>query len=89
MKLSADIRSTRLLHFKGWLFLLIALLSAALIFAESPHVKTLLLAALLAWSASRFYYYLFYVLEKYAGRSRPYAGILDLVQSLRQRRSRK
>lgn len=89
MKFSGDIQSTRLLHLKGWLFLLIALLSAALIFAESPHLKTLLLAGLLAWSASRFYYYLFYVLEKYAGSGRPYAGILDLIQSLGQRRNQK
>ncbi|MES2708397.1 MAG: hypothetical protein V4726_17515 [Verrucomicrobiota bacterium] len=86
MKLSGDLQNVRLLHLKGWLFLLIAVLCALLIFAENPHLKTVLLTVLLAWSASRFYYYLFYVLEKYAGRDRPYAGILDEITRIRARR---
>lgn len=86
MKLSDDIRSPRLLHLKGWLFLVIALLSGLLILAESPHLRTVLFLVILAWSACRFYYYLFYVLEKYAGRDRPYAGIGDEIRRIFSRR---
>lgn len=86
MKLSDDLRSPRLLHLKGWLFLLIAFLSALLVLAESPHLRTFCLLLTLAWSASRFYYYLFYVLEKYAGRDRPYAGIWDEISRILSRR---
>ena len=72
---------------KGVLFLLIALASAALIWLEAPGLRTALLLALLAWSVSRFYYFLFYVLENYVDPSLKYAGIGALVrQLLRQRR---
>lgn len=82
VKLTDDIKSARLLHLKGWLFLAIALLSAALLILENPGLRTVLLCLALGWGAARFYYYLFYVLEKYTGRDRPYAGILDEIRHL-------
>jgi hypothetical protein len=33
------------------------------------------------WAWCRFYYFLFYVLEHYAGQKRPYAGIFDALKS--------
>ena len=86
MKLSDDIQSARPLHGKGWLFLLIALMAAALLLAESPRMTTVLLCAPLAWAAARFYYYLFYVRERHVGRDRPYAGIPDELRRIRTRR---
>jgi hypothetical protein len=37
------------------------------------------------WGFCRFYYYLFYVLERYAGRDRKYAGIVDALRKLPQK----
>jgi hypothetical protein len=34
------------------------------------------------WAAARFYYFCFYVLERYVGVEGRYAGLLDLLQRL-------
>ena len=80
MTLSRDIKSTRLLHAKGALFLLLGLFACAGILLEMPTLRTLVLLGIGIWSFCRFYYYLFYVLEKYAGRDRKYAGLLDALK---------
>ncbi len=79
MKLTDDLKSPRLIHAKGWLFLLLGLLAAAGLLLDSPHLHTALLLAVIVWSFCRFYYYLFYVLERYLGKDRPYAGLLDAL----------
>ena len=80
MRLFQDIRSKRLLHAKGFLFLLVGLLAGGAILLESPRLQTLLLLLIAIWAFCRFYYYLFYVLENYAGRDRKYAGIFDALK---------
>lgn len=84
----ADLRSKRWIVAKGGMFLAIAAVSAVLIWVETPTWRTAALLALLAWSASRFYYFLFYVLEKYVDPALRYAGILALVQQILRRRSK-
>lgn len=39
------------------------------------------------WAACRFYYFLFYVLERYVGVEGRYAGIIDLCRRLWRDRS--
>ena len=80
MKLTDNLKSPRLIHFKGWLFLLLGLLAATGLLMESPHLRTVLLLAIVVWSFCRFYYYLFHVLECYLGKDRPYAGLLDALR---------
>jgi hypothetical protein len=82
MRLFQDIRSKRLLHAKGVLFLFVGLLAGGAILLESPRLKTLFLLLIAIWAFCRFYYYLFYVLEHYAGRKQKYAGIFDALQFL-------
>ena len=72
--------NTPFIHLKGWLFLLLGLLGATGLLLESPHFRTALLLAIAVWSFCRFYYYLFYVLERYLGKTTPYAGILDAIR---------
>ena len=79
MKLTGDIQSKRLLHFKGILFALLGLIAGGLILMESPHLRTAGLLAIAIWAFCRFYYFLFYVLEHYAGRERKYVGVLDAL----------
>jgi hypothetical protein len=79
MDLTGDIKSKRLLHMKGLLFLLLGLLAAGLLLFQSQNFRTLLLLLITIWAFCRFYYYLFYVLEKYIGRDQKYAGVLDAL----------
>ncbi len=80
MKLTDDLKSPRLIHAKGFLFLFLGLFGATGILLESPHLRTVVLLATVVWSFCRFYYYLFYVLERYLGKKTPYAGILDALR---------
>jgi len=50
------------------------------------HELGLLLICL--WAACRFYYFLFYVLERYVGVEGRYAGIMDLIGRLWRSRRR-
>jgi hypothetical protein len=79
MDLTGDIKSKRLLHMKGLLFLLLGLLAAGLLLFQSQNFRTLLLLLITIRAFCRFYYYLFYVLEKYIGRDQKYAGVLDAL----------
>ena len=88
MPLTDDIRSKPLLHAKGLLFLLAGLIALGGVLLESPHLRTAALLAIGVWSFCRFYYYLFYVLENYAGRGRRYAGVFDALRYVFTRRER-
>ena len=79
-----DLRSPRWIVFKGVAFLTILLLAAGLLLARNPEWTTLTLVALLIWSAARFYYFLFYVLERYVDARLRYAGVIPLMGALRR-----
>ena len=83
-----DLQSSRWIVAKGILFLVIAAAAAVLILLESPSLLTAALLVLLAWAACRFYYFLFYVLERYVDPALRYAGILALIRAILGRRSR-
>ncbi len=83
-----DLASKRWIVAKGLMFAVIALMSAFLILFEAPSARVAVLLALLAWASSRFYYFLFYVLERYVDPTMRYAGVLDLLLGMRQRRER-
>lgn len=77
-----DIRSRPLLIAKGGLFLVLAAASSAVLLAAMPSWQAAVLLGIAIWSSCRFYYFLFYVLERYAGVAGRYAGLLDLVRRL-------
>jgi hypothetical protein len=89
MALTDDIRSKPLLHAKGLLFLLAGLIAVGGILIESPYLRTVALLGIAIWSFCRFYYYLFYVLENYAGRGRKYAGLIDALGYVFLRREKR
>jgi hypothetical protein len=86
--MSGDLKSKRLIVLKGWLFLLTALLAAAGLLLQSWSWRTAVLVGILAWASARFYYFLFYVLEKYVDSSLRYAGVLDQICVLLRRRKK-
>jgi hypothetical protein len=81
-----DLKSKKWIVAKGVMFLGIAATTAALIWVEMPSVKLATLLALLVWASCRFYYFLFYVLERYVDPTMRYAGLLDLVLGMKRRR---
>ena len=83
-----DLTSRRLIVLKGVLFAFMAALSGVLVVIGEDwwwRAGTLLICV---WSSCRFYYFLFYVLERYVGIAGRYAGILDLLKRLWALRSR-
>jgi hypothetical protein len=80
-----DLASKRWIVAKGALFLVIAASTAGLLFLEAPFARTAALLAILVWSSCRFYYFLFYVLERYVDPSLRYAGLWSLAGALRRK----
>ena len=88
MKITGDIQDPRLIHTKGVLFVCLGVMSAVLLIAELPTLKTVALLTVTIWAFCRFYYYLFYVLEKYLGREKRFAGVFDALRFLLSRSHR-
>jgi hypothetical protein len=80
-----DLSSKRWIIAKGAMLALIALLAAAALFVEQPSLRRAALLVVLVWAACRFYYFLFYVLERYVDPRLRYAGLLALARNLWQR----
>ena len=77
-----DLESKQLIYLKGFLFLVILLASAGLLYARSPALATACLLALVIWSAARLYYFMFYVIEKYVDGAFRFSGILPFLRYL-------
>lgn len=60
---------------KGWLFGLLALLASVGILLLVPTLQAAVLLGIALWAACRWYYYLFYVIEKYTDPSFKFAGV--------------
>ena len=65
---------------KGILFLLMGIASAGLLILECPTWKTALLLAVAVWSFCRFYYFAFYVIEKYVDPSYKFSGLWSFAR---------
>lgn len=76
-----DLKSSKLIVAKGVLFLLMTLLAAGLVWLEAPSLYVAGLLVVLVWASARFYYFLFYVLERYVDPTLRYTGIVDLVRA--------
>ena len=71
---------------KGILFLILGTLASILLVLELPSLKVVVLLAIAIWSFCRFYYFAFYVMEKYVDPTYRYSGLLDLARYLIRRR---
>ncbi|MCA9402366.1 MAG: hypothetical protein KC897_01180 [Candidatus Omnitrophica bacterium] len=80
----ADLKSKKLIVLKGFLFMAIVAVSASLLYAQSPALKTAFLLTLVIWASARAYYFLFYVLYEYVDRRFKYAGLFSLIKAIRQ-----
>ncbi|MFT5133067.1 MAG: hypothetical protein ACI9SC_001536 [Gammaproteobacteria bacterium] len=82
----SDLKSPMLIYLKGWLFLVILIVSTALLLLEAKDWKMAVLVLLIIWSAARFYYFMFYVIEKYVDDTYKFSGIISFVLYLMRRR---
>jgi hypothetical protein len=81
-----DLTSATWIKLKGFLFLLLGLLAAALLILENPSWKTAGLVVLAVWCFCRFYYFAFYVIEKYVDGQYKFSGLGSFARYLWQNR---
>ena len=77
-----DITSPKILKLKGALFLLLGLLSAAILILPILSWTTVALLLITIWSFCRAYYFFFYVMQHYADPQFRYRGLVDLAAYL-------
>jgi len=82
-----DLTSKPAIVLKGFLFLVLVVGSAGVLYLGKPSWRTAFLLVVLIWSSSRLYYFLFYVLERYVDSSLRYSGIWALLRAVLRHRS--
>lgn len=84
-----DLTSPAWIKFKGILFLLVGIVASVLIVLEHPTWKMGVLLGVAIWCFCRFYYFAFYVVEKYVDSSYKFSGLGSFFCFLAQRRRNK
>ncbi len=82
MKLFGDLKNTFWIHVKGWLFLAVAGLASFGLRIQIFSWTNCLLIFIALWAACRWYYYMFYVIEKYVDPSFRFAGLSSVIRFL-------
>jgi len=81
-----DLSNPFWIKLKGLLFLFVGIASVILLFIENPTWRTAALIALAIWSFCRFYYFAFYVIDKYVDPSYKFSGLISFVKYMIRRR---
>jgi hypothetical protein len=81
-----DLSSPALIKLKGILFLLIGMLSAALLILETMTIKVAVLLVIAIWCFCRFYYFAFYVIQQYVDPGYRFSGLWSFFVYLCSRR---
>lgn len=84
-----DLTSSMWIKLKGILFLLVGILAAVLLVLEQPTWKVAVLLAVAVWCFCRFYYFVFYVIEKYVDSGYKFSGLWSFARYLIQSRRKK
>lgn len=75
-----DLRHPFWIKLKGLLFLLLGGTAAGCLFAEDPRWQTAVLLTVAVWSFCRFYYFAFYVIEKYVDPAYKFSGLTSFAR---------
>jgi hypothetical protein len=67
---------------KGILFLIVGILAAVLLILEHPTLKVSVLLAVTVWCFCRFYYFAFYVIERYVDSKFKFSGLWSFARYL-------
>lgn len=82
-----DLKSPRVIIFKGLMFLLLGLVSSALLIGLTRDVQVAILLLIAIWAFCRFYYFAFYVIEKYVDSEFRFDGLYAVMLYLLRNRS--
>ncbi|MEM9445847.1 MAG: hypothetical protein AAGA18_10910 [Verrucomicrobiota bacterium] len=74
-----DLTDKRLIYRKGFLFLFIGVFSSALLILENLELRFIVLYLAAIWGFCRFYYFAFYVIEKYVDPSYKFSSLWSFV----------
>jgi hypothetical protein len=83
-----DLTDPRWIKLKGILFLMVGILSSALLIREHPTFRIGLLLVISVWCWCRFYYFAFYVIERYVDPGFRFSGLWSFARYLCRRQSR-
>jgi len=84
-----DLKDPNWIKLKASLFLFLGLLFSILLWLEKPTIRFALFLVLAIWCFCRFYYFAFYVLERYIDPSYRFSGLLSLVRYFLARKRQK
>jgi hypothetical protein len=84
-----DLTNPTWIKLKGFLFLFLGLVAATLLFLEHPTLKAALLLVLALWCFCRFYYFAFYVIERYVDPSYRFSGLASFARYFIRRQREK
>jgi hypothetical protein len=76
-----DLTNPAWIEVKGLLFLFLGLFSASLLFFDRPTLRVAALLPLVVWSFCHFYYFAFYVLERYVDPSYRFSGLISMTRT--------
>ena len=82
-----DLTDARWIKLKGILFLVIGILAAVLLVLENPSWRVGVLLAISIWCFCRFYYFAFYVIEKYVDSKYRFSGLWSFACYFFRRKS--
>ena len=85
MRLTQDLTSSKWIYTKGFLLLLISLISAVLILIQLPRWDILALLLICLWASCRSYYFAFYVIQNYVDPDYRFSGLFDFTRYLLKR----
>ena len=77
-----DLTDRRWIIAKGFLFLFAGLVSVGLLVFEHPELRFIALLCISIWCVCRFYYFAFYVLERYVDPGFRFSGLWSLCRYL-------
>jgi len=83
-----DLKSSRLIILKGFLFLFCGLAAGAGLLVEHPEARFAFLLTICVWLFCRFYYFAFYVIEKYVDPSYRFSSLWAFAMYLARRGKR-
>lgn len=86
MKFNQELKSTKLIYLKAFLFLLILVIACTFILLETQNFYIAILLLLIIWSSARLYYFMFYVIEKYIDPQYKFSGIGSFLKYWLSRR---
>jgi len=84
----ADLTNPKVIKLKGALFLVLGVLASTLLLIDAPSWRRAALLVIAIWSFCRFYYFAFYVIERYVDPAYRFSGLGSFLRYCWQRRNK-